>query len=542
MKQNGKVSIDIQIDMLNSIISYLFTQDNPHINRKTLTNIRKFFDYMDTRMYETDETMMARIFFIKRTLECKLDQGIYNFGMIIENIMGGIHDEEVQLIVEELNSTLQMTSEEAKGVNNYISERLKFIHLFMFKDQIMNEFEKLEIGDYETISEINTKVKTSISDLLSEMRRSESEDLGVNELDLTVETFENVVTTIVNDLCRPHNHLKTGLQYLNEMFNGGYEAGRVYMFIGPSGGFKSGILLSSLRWIREYNQEVETRDPNKRPCVVYITQENSMKETVERLFNLYVSGDDIRNYSPNEVIALLRNKGGLDLDVNGVQLKLIYKPNKSISTDDLYSIMDEIEEEGLEVIALIHDYIKRIRAAQPTKDLRLDLGNIVDELTVIAKLKNIPVITATQLNRDAIKTIESAIDSGQSDIAKKLGSSQVGESWAVIENVDYATIIFKEYKPSTDTYYLTFKNVKSRAKNPTISYFAHPFAEGNQMQLIDDINLKDPVSVKNISEELASTDSLGQRGRMQGRNRLIATNMQMRSATDSNEVEDMEGL
>lgn len=382
MKQNGKVSIDIQIDMLNSIISYLFTEDNPHINRKTLTNIRKFFDYLDTRIYETDESMIARIFFIKKTLSCMLDQNIYNFGMIIENILGGVHDEEVNLITEELNSTLQMTSEEAKGINNYISERLKYIYLYMYKDQIMDHFERLEIGDYESISDINNLVKNDISDLLSEIRKSESEDMGDNELDLSVESFDNVITNVVTDLSRPHNYLKTGIQYLNEMFNGGYEAGRVYMFIGPSGGFKSGTLLSSAVWARKYNEDIETRDPNKRPCVLYITQENSMKETVERLFNLCATPDDIRNYSPAEVISLLRGKGGLDLDVNKIQLKLIYKPHKSISTDDLYSIIDEIEEEGLEVIALVHDYIKRIRPAHPTKDLRLDLANVVDELTV----------------------------------------------------------------------------------------------------------------------------------------------------------------
>lgn len=62
------------------------------------------------------------------------------------------------------------------------------------------------------------------------------------------------------------------------------------------------------------------------------------------------------------------------------------------------------------------------------------------------------------------------------------------------------------------------------------------------MKLIDDINLSQPLSVKNISEELASTDNLGQRGRMQGRNRNITANTQMRSAIENNNVDDMEGL
>lgn len=380
-RNNMKVSIDIQIDLLDTVINYLFTQ-SPHINRKSLLSIRKFFDCLETKEYETNEEMYARIYFIKEVLKIKLDSNIYNPAMIYEMVRGGSHDEEIEFIIDAIENGYELNSDEVRGINSYISERLKYMHLYMYSQEITDQMERLQIGNFESLADINSEVKESIGNLLADMRKAESDDMSQNMFDLTDDIFESVISDVVTDLQRPSNYLKTGIKYLNQMYNGGYEAGRVYMYIGPSGGFKSGILLSSMRWMREYNKDIEVRDPNKKPCVIYITQENSMKETIERLFNLCVGPEDIRNYTPQQVMQLLRSKGGLDLDTNPVQLKMFYFPNKSISTDDLYGIIDEVEEEGLEVVGLVHDYIKRIRPANPTKDLRIDLGNIVDEFTV----------------------------------------------------------------------------------------------------------------------------------------------------------------
>jgi replicative DNA helicase len=521
--QNGeitKVTMDLQIDTLNTMIQYLFT-DNPYITRKSLGGLKKWFDILDTRMFENDESMMARIHFIRQVLHGRLQQGIQDFALLVENTRGGVHDEEiVNSIIPDIEQGFDLSTEEIKYVNNFVADRLKYSYLFAYKDPLLEDLEKLEIGDYESIQEINNSIKTKLQKLVTHMRKAEVEDENSQYLDLTPDNFRNMITDIVTELRKPTNYLKTGLQYLNEMLVGGFEAGRFYMFLGASGGFKSGILLSIVKWLRQYNQGIPTKDPNKRPCVLYVTQENSLKETVERLFNLSVTGDDIRNYTPEEVIEMLLGDGNLDIEVNSTNIRLVYKPNRSISTDDLYDMIDEIEEEGFEIIALVHDYIKRIRAANPSKELRLELGNIVDEMTVIAKTRNIPVISASQLNREGIKVIEGAVESGQQDIAKKLGSSNVGESWAMIENADWVCIINREYKQSTDTWYLTFKQVKTRAKNPTLTYFAHPFEKGNGMKLVEDINLKEPKSLKVISDDIVNGAGLAAKGRVSARRKL----------------------
>ena len=72
----------------------------------------------------------------------------------------------------------------------------------------------------------------------------------------------------------------------------------------------------------------------------------------------------------------------------------------------MYTITDRLEDEGYEVIAFLQDYIMRIKPVERTGDSYQDLGNIVNEFKTYAMLKKVPVITASQLNREAIKIIE----------------------------------------------------------------------------------------------------------------------------------------
>lgn len=514
-----KVPMDIQLDMLNSIIQYLFTV-NPNITRKSLSGIKSLFSILDTRMFENDENMMARIHFIKKVLNCKLVMNIQDFALIAEHTRGGVYDDEIiNSILPEIEEGFESSTEEVKFINNFISERLKYSYIFAYSEPLMKVLEDLQIGNYDSIFDINARFKEILMKLMNHIRRAEVDDENSVFVDLSPDNFKNMVMEIVEELRKPSNFLKTGIQFFNEMLKGGFENGRFYLFLGASGGFKSGILLSIVRWIRAHNKGFQTKDPNKRPCVVYVTQENSLRETIERLFNISVTGDDIRNYTPDQVVEMMLDAGGMDIEVNNINIRMLYRPNRSISTDDLYNIMDEIEEEGQEVIALVHDYVKRIRAANPNKELRLELANVVDEMTVIAKTRNIPVISASQINREGVRVIEEAMASGQADIGRKLGGSNVGESWAMIENADWVGIINREYKQSTDTWYLSIKQIKTRAKNPTLTYFAHPFENGNGMKLMDDLDEKEPLSVKTISDEVAGSNNLASKGRRTARER-----------------------
>ena len=66
----------------------------------------------------------------------------------------------------------------------------------------------------------------------------------------------------------------------------------------------------------------------------------------------------------------------------------------------------------------------------------------------------------------------------------------------ILSNDQYLTnqwscIINVERKKDTDQFYLTFKRIKIRYRDPNdLGYFNHPFVIGNRMMLIDDFNLE----------------------------------------------------
>lgn len=271
-------------------------------------------------------------------------------------------------------------------------------------------------------------------------------------------------------------------------------------------GFKSGTLLNMAFQIKQGNLRYKTRDPLKRPAILYITQENSVEETVDRLFSLCVSQntkDRLKNYTVQEAIKLLKTKGKLKLTKeNNIDIIIKYEPAGTIDTADVRAEIENLEEEGIEVVCLIHDYLKKIRSVTPATELRLELGYAVDEFKALAVDKQIPVLLANQLNRDASKTIDSALECSKTDLARFIGAANVSEAWTTIENSDWVAIVNRERMISTNTLYLTIKRLKIRyGSDDSIDYFNHPFNE-NEFGLIEDTILEKSVSKKNLSDAL----------------------------------------
>ena len=186
-----------------------------------------------------------------------------------------------------------------------------------------------------------------------------------------------------------------------------------------------------------------------------------------------------------------------------------YYPYRSINTDDLFTIIQDLRDENLEVCALVFDYIKRIEPSIPIVDNpRLELGRIIDELKALSVIQDIPVITAHQMNRSAAATVDAAARQGKADTNKLVGRENVGDSWSVIEGGDWISVINSEYKPGTDEKYMTFNVVKRRridasdAEFAKYTYLAHPFAKNNGLRLIDDIHLNKVLSLQSLVSDI----------------------------------------
>jgi replicative DNA helicase len=167
---------------------------------------------------------------------------------------------------------------------------------------------------------------------------------------------------------------------------------RLYTYLAFPGKGKSTILLKSALDIRRYNKGIVTKDQDKRPAVLFLTLENDIAETVERIYNMTVDTDDIRNYSEKQIKKKLKKDGHLELTSDD-NIDIIIKEyrNRELDTNDLYGIINDLADEGVEVITLIVDYMKRIRPAERASDEKGELKNISNELKELAKFFDIPV-------------------------------------------------------------------------------------------------------------------------------------------------------
>jgi archaellum biogenesis ATPase FlaH len=75
------------------------------------------------------------------------------------------------------------------------------------------------------------------------------------------------------------------LKLHNKQLGGGYTAGRVYLYIGPSGGGKSMLHLNQVRWFLTCNPNMVAYNPRLTPVVLYVTLENDIDENPLKYMN-----------------------------------------------------------------------------------------------------------------------------------------------------------------------------------------------------------------------------------------------------------------
>lgn len=504
-RKNWILPLFFDVETLDLFSAFCVNTMNKYISKAALSNMRTMIQLLDRRMYNNNDSLTTRLEFILFTLEARLDLGLDKNTLIIEHAkrscpkyMKDIICDEIIPYIDELNLSNYMV----KYINTMVYENLLEGYSLVYAQELSTLFEKKESGRYKRISEFSKDFKDLMSKLQTDVRQCEEFLRDDRGFDLTAKNFRNQVKDILSRLKAPTNKWRTGIQCLNKMLNGGFESSRVYLILGLTGVGKSVILLSIANWLRKYNR-IKLKDPNKRPAILFISQENGKDETLERLFNITVSGDDIRGYDDDDIIDLLQNHAGLSVN-NNEDIDFIFKyfDDKEIGVTDIYNMIDDLEDDGVEVVAVVQDYIDKLRPLHKYNELRHDLAGVATELKQLARARNIPVISAAQLNRVAASVADPATPGNKKDMTKLLGKHNIGESWGMIQNVDGAIIVNKESDDEPDEdkkkTYLAVKLAKFRGRpgKKKLDYFVHPFVEGNGILLVEDIETKVASRVK----------------------------------------------
>lgn len=480
----SEYNLDVKFDIteLDLMCAYV-TSDNRSISRTGVNNIKRVFNMMNLDHYKDNPQAMNRINFIMKGVEARTTKNLVGHDLIVKEILGGMGTGLEMPPIRELSNT------EIEWVNNNISSILKYSYLQSESVLAIDLFSKLNSSDYGTRGNIAERIEELIGRVQTNIRRSKIENSESVRFSLRPEECEAALRETYRQVTSKSNVLTFGTQGLNLITGGGLQAARVYVLLGLPGERKSSTLLETAIQIKKYNRGYVCSDPTKKPCVVLFSMENSVKETIERMYSMTML-HRMEEYSENDAVTNFLN-GGLHLtDDDPIDLIILFRPNYSEDTSYMDEIIDNLADEGYEVICMIQDYAMRIKSVdhQANNEIRFQLGAVINEFKTLATLRNIPVLSASQLNRDAATNIDNARLRNKNDLVRLLGRSNIAESTMILNNADWVGIVAPEAYHDGQTY-LGIKKLKSRYYIPgDINCVFVPYI-GDTLKLTEDLGL-----------------------------------------------------
>ena len=506
-----KLPVHTDLDTLDIYCEYLLNDTSKYINYANLTNLQDYIGRMDPKLFMTNDAKMARYEFIRLYLEARISRGVVSRKMCLRYVSETVDHKYWKIIQREILNSIDpdtLKKKDIEFINDLIFAQLNTLFLHAYKAPIVRLVEDLDTNEFgKTIDDCTNAIQLFQS-LLNELMKAQRRSKQDNRFNLTdANHFKAIMSEAWDRLLSESQYWRTGMQGMNNMLGGGFENGRVYNFIGATGGFKSGLLLNLMKMIKLHNKGHEHKDPNKRPTILFLSQENNIWETILRIFGIFGTTKNIKNFKPDEIMKILE-KGGFCLvnDELDIDIEFRYYGNMDIGVNDIRGIVEELDNAGREVICVLQDYIERLRPPIMSADRRTQLNDCSNQLHDLAIELDIPIITGSQFNRDGVATIEDMRAADKHDIGKKVGSKNVSESFGMLKNFDVNISIIIEYDATEERFWLSFRRLKFRGDDTdALDYFVQPFVGKNsKIQLMEDIDSDVPVYRRSMVDEISA--------------------------------------
>lgn len=494
-RQVNLVNYNLSKHILGMMMMYVISS-NKSIRRSHLMNMMNLFNTYDPKAYESDNEKKEMIDFVKKGLDARLTHNLTDPQLILYQIKGHITD------TDSIDNYEQLGTSDIQWLNQMVSNTIDQAFVYKDIDNMVNICTAFKTtSNPAERAKLVEEYKEQVTKSQNVFRKNKNEVEEDEMFSLEEGIFETRVRETYDEVANPSRKLMMGNQALNELFGGGLEEGRVYTLFGLPGEGKSMTLLNIAYMVKQYNRNFQTKDPTKKPCIVVLTMENRIAESICRLFNMSIHrSSKITEFTVNDVMRLMRETGRLELsDNNPIDIIIKYKPSNSCDTSYLYTLVEDLEDMGKECIMMVQDYIGRIRSTERYADTRLEYGAVIDEFKVFAANKKIPVLTASQLNRDASKHIDEGRKQNKADLVRFLGRSNISESMLILNNTDGGFVLAPE-TTHTGEMYMGIQRIKKRFDASNQDYFYIPYHPGT-MTMIEDIGMP-PVSKTTLREDM----------------------------------------
>ena len=302
-----------------------------------------------------------------------------------------------------LESNRTVTTDEVDTVLKQLRNRVIASKILKESDKLQDILDSLP--NLPTYDQIVSKYKEVITSSYMELVDAVPEE---NEIDLVNRDISESLDYLI-EMSKQQLSVPTGFQNLNRLLHsGGFESNRLYLFAGKPGAGKSALLLNLLVNMANIKKKDLHIGDSKPAVVVYITLENDLVETTERLIRLSTGKDiilaDLDQRSRQTIINSVKFE-------NGVVIK--YMKAYDTTTTDIFLYISKLAER-YRIMGVLVDHLSLLSSKERIQERRHDLGHAAAELKVMAIRFGFPVIAAMQLNSAGYKGIPTLVNLDES--------------------------------------------------------------------------------------------------------------------------------
>jgi replicative DNA helicase len=388
------------------------------------------------KFYEQDDEDIPIQFKLKYSLAktlTKLKLAGRNREAIFDSIKTSTKFESINAFISILENR-ELNPDEILKIVNHVKLKKRFVASIGNFNELREFVDNFDQNTFDSMDDAMTAyenlVTKSYSSYSAEKR---SQDVSsIKSLNLCSDDFSPILNQIGDNysgkFCVP-----SGFPSFDQnILNGGFEPGRLYIFGGASNSGKSTWMINLLRGAINFKRP-ETESTGKKDLYVFITLEDFIDESLLRLYCSETQrhvGKVVENYESereniSKTLKAVHNK-------NNTMLDMTYFVPTSVSTTDLMLHLEEIKEQYADEAILrgvYIDYLDLMKAGQKFDLHRLELGQIAIDLKVLASSMGVPVITLTQLNRAAY------------DMKENPSLAMMGESIKKVEHADFVALL-----------------------------------------------------------------------------------------------------
>lgn len=468
-------------------IASIVVSDN--VDFKSARNMTLFSQVLS--MYPSNSCIYATV---AHRVISYYERNILKIELVKEIMTEEGEDEDIIKTIDELIKSPEVTTPaEVTELCLLFADYIKWSRILQKKDSFLSTLDMIEADD--TPNRTTMKQLYNVANSIVEAYNYANITEASHSFDTSDKVSMKHIIAETLDARSSDKVILTGVRGLNLILSPGYLGGYVYVYAALPGCYKSGILLKGHVDTLRYNAHLKNITKGKTPISMYISMENTMTQTIRRLWSLLFPNLDMMMYTVDEISDMIEN----ELTANDMRSVILYYGYREKSTRDLSMIIQGLNTDTTEVVAVYLDYIKRIRAGRDDAAVmsseKAELHAIMNELKLMAGKFNIPIVTGHQMNRQAAaKVDEIARAGGYNKTDTALGRSDISVAWEILEVADFMAVM--NIENHGDTKMLVVKAVKQRDKegeNSNIIGFRQPFVAPTSFALRDDIMENVPI-------------------------------------------------